>query len=562
MNEFMVHLPDFHVVVCKKCQYAVLPSQIDGHFMPKKPTGLKKPSKKPHGLSKVTCERIKQDVAQIKGLIPSPGALQQSEFPFPPATAAPIPALGQPKMNGMRCKAQVEGRECGYICCSLQQMQEHCGEMHQWKSEQKGRPRKENPQSSRTVPWQTGIHCQRFFKQGHKSQYFEVQPVGTGPRPTPRMASRTDQFKAAKQEMQRAFKKAEEEENRRIKETDEAKEPSPWLRRVGCITHLAGVDRKEVREFVEPVDEKEEPHLAIMCTAFEWLIQDAQHHAVRDVVGIHALFEANKKEVEKETNMPFDSWMDITTIERYVEVWKQLLLFVFRAEDDEPKFRPPYVLTEAQQSAMQTVRDKIGAFQEWKEEQAKSAEGEDHDEDEGFDDGEDDEGMGEGVEGAGEEVDEGFEDEMSEEVKWMRQIQREVLRFCITLLDHPLQDNEYQSAIISGLAVLMMKGDKGWHDAEDFTTKYSAVIKLARLMVVQEAYEQRQEQIRMYQRDMTEAEARKEATSYYGLVKQFVSQFMSMAHGGRDPTPMQWIYQTRSYGFKIRYTTPAARKIQ
>jgi hypothetical protein len=83
------------------------------------------------------------------------------------------------------------------------------------------------------------------------------------------MASRTDQFKAAKQEMQRAFEKAEEEENRLIKETDEAKEPSPWLRRVGCIPHLAGIDRKEVREFVEPLDEKEEPHLAIMCTAFE-----------------------------------------------------------------------------------------------------------------------------------------------------------------------------------------------------------------------------------------------------------------------------------------------------
>lgn len=178
-----------------------------------------------------------------------------------------------------------------------------------------------------------------------------------------------------------------------------------------------------------------------------------------------------------------------------------------RAEDDEAEFRPPYVLTEAQQSAMQTVRDKIRAFQEWKGEQDKNAAGEDRDEDEGFDDG-DDEGM-EGVEGAAEEVDEGFEDEMSEETKWMRQIQREVLRFCITLLDHPLQDNEYQSPIISGLAVLMIKGDKGWHDAEDFTTKYSAVIKLARLMVVQEAYEQRQEQIRTYQSEMTEVEARK-----------------------------------------------------
>jgi hypothetical protein len=39
-------------------------------------------------------------------------------------------------------------------------------------------------------------------------------------------------------------------------------------------------------------------------------------------------------------------------------------------------------------------------------------------------------------------------------------------------------------------------------------------------------------------------------------------QFMTMAHDGRDPTPMQWIYKARSYGFKIRYTTTAEGCIQ
>ena len=92
--------------------------------------------------------------------------------------------------------------------------------------------------------------------------------------------------------------------------------------------------------------------MAILDTAFEWLIQDAQYHAVRDVVGLQALFEANKKEVEKETNMPFDSWMDYTTIVRYVEVWKQLLLFVFRAKKVCEDERPPYELTEDQQTAI------------------------------------------------------------------------------------------------------------------------------------------------------------------------------------------------------------------
>lgn len=75
MDEFLTHLPDFHVVVCKKCQYAVLPSQIDAHYMPKKPTGSKKVVKRPHGLDKVTRDRIKKDIAKIEGLIPNPEVL-------------------------------------------------------------------------------------------------------------------------------------------------------------------------------------------------------------------------------------------------------------------------------------------------------------------------------------------------------------------------------------------------------------------------------------------------------------------------------------------------------
>jgi hypothetical protein len=59
------------------------------------------------------------------------------------------------------------------------------------------------------------------------------------------------------------------------------------------------------------------------------------------------------------------------------------------------------------------------------------------------------------------------------------------------------------------------------------------------LIVVQEAYKQRQEQIQKYQSHrLTEKEARTIATSYYRLVKQFVSQFITMAYGGHDPTPI------------------------
>ena len=75
----------------------------------------------------------------------------------------------------------------------------------------------------------------------------------------------------------------------------------------------------------------------------------------------------------------------------------------------------------------------------------------------------------------------------------MGRIQREILRLCIALLNHPLQDNEYQNVIISGLAMMGIWDDDGWLDAKDYTPKYSAIIKLARLIIVQEGYEQRQD---------------------------------------------------------------------
>jgi len=140
----------------------------------------------------------------------------------------------------------------------------------------------------------------------------------------------------------------------------------------------------------------------------------------------------------------------------------------------------------------------------------------------------------------------------------MGRIQREILRLCIELLNHPLKDNEYKSAMISGLAVLGIRDDDGWLDADDYTPKYLAVIKLARLIVVQEGYEQQQEAIkRLEERGLTTDEACEQATSYFYFIRRLTHQFMTMAYDGKDPTPMQWIFKSRSYGFKIRYTTTA-----
>jgi len=149
-------------------------------------------------------------------------------------------------------------------------------------------------------------------------------------------------------------------------------------------------------------------------------------------------------------------------------------------------------------------------------------------------------------------------EESDEEIEFIDKIQREILRLCVDLLHHLLQDNEYKSAMISGLAVLGIRDDDGWLDAEDYTPKYSAVIKLARLIVVQEGYEQRQEAIKLLEeRGLTVDEANEKARSYFYFIRRLTHQFITIAHNNQDPTPMQWIFKSRSYGFKIRYTTTA-----
>lgn len=71
-----------------------------------------------------------------------------------------------------------------------------------------------------------------------------------------------------------------------------------------------------------------------------------------------------------------------------------------------------------------------------------------------------------------------------EEDPALKRIDQLCLELCITLLNHKLGDNKYESVIISRLAVLGFQDDKGWLNAKDYTTKYSRVIKIAQMLVI------------------------------------------------------------------------------
>jgi hypothetical protein len=262
---------------------------------------------------------IIQEIQGIPGLQTEREELNRLVFPSP--RAAPIPVLQPPREDGMKCQERdSQGVPCQYIACQVQNMQKHYRTEHMWvNTVKKGRPGK---RSVVRVPWRTGVHCQHFFVRGPGAQYFEVRPQATSQHIPPGDSG----FAAAKQELAAALERADEEERRQIREPEESREPNPWLRRVGWVSHLAGLDRQEMRKLVSGVSE-DEPELAVLCTGFDWMIQDAQFNVVKEVVGLHALFEANKKEVDKKPSMPFESWMDTTTVKKYTKVWRALLCY-------------------------------------------------------------------------------------------------------------------------------------------------------------------------------------------------------------------------------------------
>jgi Zn-finger domain-containing protein len=79
----LIQLPQFQVIIYKKCQYTVLPSEIDAHFA----------AKKAHRFGKKARDRIIQEITKVSGLIQNKEELRKCEFLFPSPTSKPIIVL-------------------------------------------------------------------------------------------------------------------------------------------------------------------------------------------------------------------------------------------------------------------------------------------------------------------------------------------------------------------------------------------------------------------------------------------------------------------------------------
>ncbi len=203
-------------------------------------------------------------------------------------------------------------------------------------------------------------------------------------------------------------------------------EPNPWLRRVGWAVHLAGQDIGRIRRTVSltvtegwpPYNRRRggarqaasrgrekpgqpgpgsgnkgfppaagggskgapapPPSRSILMLQLAWesvsrTILAAQALCASDSAGSAVLFEVNRKAVNVKPPRPFDARLEARTIERYINLWKRVVAYLFRiscweggrggrGREGEGQaasagfVRPPFRLTAGQQAAFLAFR--------------------------------------------------------------------------------------------------------------------------------------------------------------------------------------------------------------
>ncbi|KAG8670796.1 hypothetical protein FPOAC1_004030 [Fusarium poae] len=489
-----IKLTEYPFVICTVCRYAYVTKEVESHL------------KKHHKSIKAAVRReITQQVRDLPGMIDDRRGLLT--WPTPPPTTDPIPYIHPPVPDNLGC-----GEEgCWTVVGTPRGMQEHYRKEHGW-SNPRGRGGSQQTRriQAQLVPWRTGVQSQRFFSNGPASSWFEV---GFGA-PATQTADEAAMMERTVRAMEQKQEQFEREDRECIKAADAKTDANAWLERVGWADHLQGLDPEAMRQLTDPVGEEEHVLQLIQDSIMRVMLQ-ARITATPSTVGSQALFEVQRKEVDKKPRRPFDNRVEEDTWARYTAVWVKLICYVYRAETMEDNERPGFRLTKRQGDTMDELTELIEEYVEDPEANP---------------------------------LDEERVDELT-------------LQVVMALLDHRLTAGEYRSGIISGLAVLGIRKDGGWMDVMDYTPMYSAVIKVARAMVVYQSYRERKEEVARLQQEkgLGEEEAEEEATSMFRIVREKVQRFMTVTSKETyaEPTPMDWIYEARTYGMYIRFNTPA-----
>ncbi|KAK0910966.1 hypothetical protein LTR91_019977 [Friedmanniomyces endolithicus] len=267
---------------------------------------------------------------------------------------------------------------------------------------------------------------------------------------------------------------------------------------LATIVPAAGEEEPETEHIGAPEEDREAAGLAEAYHATRRLIRQAFRVCRPQVVGRAALEYVNRRECGAENNeKPFYGEQQVKTVRKYSGHWVKILRYIWRTHARE--HRPQYALSGKQCEQLAHL-------------QAMAVQVIEH------------------------------SNSIREQAKAKRQLVRRCLQFWLSMFDQPLKDCEFQSGIISGLAILGLDGQKdGWVPAVNYTPILAGIITTLRAMVVYQAYGIRQ-----------------------GVIQQHTSMGKTLIEAqmaAPSPMPLDRIFHQKTYGMKIRYTTKAPGQV-
>jgi superfamily II DNA helicase RecQ len=370
-----------------------------------------------------------------------------------------------------------------------------------------------------------------------------------------------------------------------IEVADDRKEPNEWLDWIGWAKHLEGLNPTDLHATMDPISE-DEPRLMLKWEITERVITQARAVANAKVVGAPALFEVQRSDPARKPRRPITNRMEDDTWRRYKEHYRKIMCIVERTETWPEDKRPQYQTTKMQRQCMADWDDAIDRFIEARSRRqtrkhvisgsfarVRSPSNSETDSSDDADSSQD-ENMYDQPSSVSDINDYQWDQSEAETA-----LESMCLGLWISWFDHPIGHDHYASIIVSSLAVMGIQDEEqgGWESPLNFTPVYSGVIKITRFLVLLHSWREWEAEIESrvasaidamqlapsaphaQHRKRIERDVREEARSIFTIVRSKVRRFMTRTSDSKEgePTPMDWMFEARAYGMKIRYNTAA-----
>ncbi|KAK3080346.1 hypothetical protein LTS18_002268, partial [Coniosporium uncinatum] len=251
-----------------------------------------------------------------------------------------------------------------------------------------------------------------------------------------------------------AQERQHERRARTISGHEHKSELTPWLRATGYHDHLQGLPEKEILLSYELPADDNEPELAVICKSIDRLLRKGmtilrhdEGKEKRQLSRLNAKLLNTFRGAEMSLD-PIKPLQNSKSISAYISCWQKLVCYFSRVTRDE------YLLALGKQLFRPTERQREAFTDVWK--QVKLL----------------DEARGQ-------------EQELSKGIE--QRVDQVVLNFSISLIQHHLTDQAFDSVIVSFAAMLARDSTrKTWKDVNNYTSYLSQLIYDCQVLVLLE----------------------------------------------------------------------------